>query len=266
MNDLAHAEPVRLLRDIPKLNLDEEQWTNRVRNTSAVFAQFPEVRSSAVYLEGHAGGSYLVNSEGSEVRVPEKVFTLDIRALSQAPDGMTVRDSVSFNALDPSALPGEADLKNAATTVANNISALLKAPRGEDYNGPVIFEGVAAAQIFAEVLGKNLGLSRRPVAAPGGRGGGGNLSELEGRLGARVLPDSFTVVDDPSLSEYRGHRMIGGYEIDREGVRAKTLTVVEKGLLRGYLLPVSRLEDLKGPTAARVCRQRWVRMRRTSAI
>ena len=95
--------------------------------------------------------------------------------------------------------------------------ALAKAPKGEDYSGPVLFEGTAGAQIFAEVLGQNLALTRRPVA-DGGRGGGAQPSELEGRMGARVLPESFDVVDDPTQTEWRGRPLFGSYEVDREGV------------------------------------------------
>ena len=38
--------------------------------------------------------------------------------------------------------------------MAQNLVALTQAPEGEDYNGPVLFEGPAGPQIFAEVLGR----------------------------------------------------------------------------------------------------------------
>ena len=44
--------------------------------------------------------------------------------------------------------------------------------------------------------GRNLAIARRPAMEQGR--GGFSASELEGRLGARVLPDSFDVVDDPT--------------------------------------------------------------------
>ena len=116
--------------------------------------------------------------------------------------------------------------------MAQNLEALAKAPKGEDYSGPVLFEGAASPQIFAELLGRNLALPRKPE---GGRGGF-NSSELEGRLGARVLPESFDVVDDPTQQEWRGRPLFGAYDVDREGVRAQPLALVEKGVLKGFLL------------------------------
>jgi TldD protein len=86
--------------------------------------------------------------------------------------------------------------------------------------------------------------------ADGGRGGGGfTPSELEGRLGARVLPESFDVVDDPTQKEWRGRPLFGSYDADREGVAPKPLHVVEKGVLKGYLLtrqPVRGFEGSNG--------------------
>ena len=134
------------------------------------------------------------------------------------------------------------------TALAENVAALAHAPKGEDYNGPVLFEGVAGAQILAEVLGRNLALTRRPVT-DGGRGGGFQPSELEGRMGARVLPDSFDVVDDPTQKEWRGRRLFGTYDVDREGVVPKPLHLVEKGVLKGFLLtrqPVRGFEGSNG--------------------
>ncbi len=114
--------------------------------------------------------------------------------------------------------------------------ALAHAPKGEDYSGPILFEGEAGPQVFAEVLGRNLTLSRRPVTE-GGRGGGAMPpGEFDGKMGARILPDSITVVDDPTQKEWRGRPLFGSFDVDREGVTAQPLTLVEKGVLKNYLL------------------------------
>lgn len=248
LNDFAHAEPVHFRREFRHLSVDEDAWTNRVRALSAVFAQYPEIRNSSVELDASEGGMYAVNSEGSEVKAPESVVMLRVRASAQAPDGMTLRDAVTFHALEPARMPSEAEMNRSVTALAKNVVALSQAPKGEDYSGPVLFEGMAGAQVFAEVLGKNLTLTRRPVLE-GGRGGGAQPNELEGRIGARVLPDSFTVVDDPSQQEWRGRPLFGAYEVDREAVLAKPVRLVEKGVLKSYLLtrqPVRGFEGSNG--------------------
>jgi len=248
LNDFAHADPVQTVHDFRHLSIDEKAWSDRVRALSAIFAQFPDVKGSQVDLEASEGGYYLVNSEGTVVKEPEGVNVLRVRASAQAADGMTVRDAAMFHSLDAAHMPGDAELQRGVTAVAQNVTALAHARKGEDYNGPVLFESTAGAQIFAEVLGTNLTLTRRPVVE-GGRGGGGITSEFEGRMGSRILPDSFTVVDDPSQTEWHGRPLFGHYEVDREGVPAKPLKLVEKGVLKNFLLtrlPVRGFEGSNG--------------------
>jgi hypothetical protein len=148
---------------------------------------------------------------------------------------MTLRDAITFHAIDPARLPSETEAQGSVKALSQSVIALSKAPKGEDYSGPVLFEGAAGPQIFAEVLGRNLALTRRPVS-DGGRGGGFTPSELEGRIGARVLPEFFEVVDDPTQTEWRGRSLFGHYEVDREGVSPTPLKLVEKGVLKNYLL------------------------------
>jgi hypothetical protein len=248
LNDFAHADPVKSVRPLKRLKLDEDQWVGRVRTLSAIFTQYPEIKNSDVELDASDGGLHLVNSEGTEVRAPESVVVLRVRATTQAADGTSLRDSVTFQAFDAAHLPPDAEMVNGISSMANNLLALAKSPKGEDYNGPVMFEGVAGAQIFAEVLARNLTLTRRPVA-DGGRGGGLQASDLEGRLGARVLPETFDVVDDPTQTEWRGRPLFGSFTVDREGVIAKPLRLIEKGVLKNYLLtrqPVRGFEGSNG--------------------
>ena len=119
---------------------------------------------------------------------------------------------------------------------------LAAAPLGDNYTGPVLFEGVASAQLMAEVLGRNVYISRKPVVAPGASAPSGT-SELEGRRGVRIMPEIFDVTDDPTLP-YFGHE-----EVDEEGVQDKTVTLVEKGVLKDFLRtrqPVRGYDDSNG--------------------
>jgi TldD protein len=237
LEDFAPAPPVQNIREMGKLTIDEDAWANRVRTLSAIFSNYPELKTSVVDLESSAGGTYVANSEGTEVSSPETVTILRATASAQSSDGMTVRDSIAFHALDPLHMPTDAEMAHGVNALAEHVTALAKAPKGEDYSGPVLFEGEAGPQIWAEVLGRNLTLTRRPVSE-GGRGGGGGAapSDFENRIGSRILPDTVNVVDDPTQKEWRGRPLFGSYEVDREGVVAQPLKLVEKGVLKNYLL------------------------------
>jgi TldD protein len=55
-------------------------------------------------------------------------------------------------------------------------------------------------------------------------------SILEGRIGEKVAADTVTIVDDPTRPGY-----YGSYTWDDEGVPARRRTIVENGLLKGYI-------------------------------
>jgi hypothetical protein len=243
IDDFAHAEPVHFIKPFQKLAIDEKTWVDRTRALSALFVQYPDLKTTGVEMHADSGGYYVVNSEGAEVQVPENVVYLRARATAQSADGATLHDWVTFHALDAQHLPSEEEMVRALTRMADDLVARARAPKGEDYNGPVLFEGEAGPQIFAELLAKNLALTRQPT---GGRGGAAPTSEYEGRMGARVLPDTFDVVDDPTQTEWRGKALFGSYLVDREGVMPKPLHLVEKGSLKGYLLTRQPMRGFEG--------------------
>jgi hypothetical protein len=99
---------------------------------------------------------------------------------------------------------------------------------GDNYTGPVLFEGVASAQIMAELLGRNLHISRKPVTAQG-RDAQAATTDLEGRRGVRIMPEIFDVTDDPAQP------LFGQEDVDDEGVAEHPISLVEKGVLKDFL-------------------------------
>jgi hypothetical protein len=234
MADFARVQPVKMIEKVRPEAVDESFWSARLRRLSAVFQDFPQVFSSVVDFDASQSAQYLVNSEGALIQDLENLFMVRVRATTQAPDGMLLRDASAFHALDSSKLPSELDMERGVRQVAENLTALARAPVGEAYNGPVLFEGIAGPQILAEVLGRNLAVPRRPVTLPG-RALPFLASELEGRLGVRILPEWMDLVDDPTQKEWRGRPLLGAYRVDLEGVVPNPLPLVEKGVLKNFL-------------------------------
>jgi hypothetical protein len=246
--DLWKAESAVRISPGEKPLENTDKWTTRVKQLSRVFLNYPEVLASGVSFDGSNSVYYMHNSEGTTVRHPESMFYVQVRASGQAADGSAVRDSVIVPRRDATKLPADAELEKLARDVAANVKGLAAAPPGETYSGPVLVEGVAAAQMVAEVLAPAFTLLRRPVSEPG-RPAPFLPSEFEGRIGSRVLPDFVDVVDDAHQTSWNGTPLFGAYEIDEEGVVPQTLTLVEKGRLKGFVLsrqPVKGYEASNG--------------------
>jgi hypothetical protein len=232
--DFSKAQPVQALLPVPRKALDEPAWRKRVVDLSAVFATYPAVQTSDVEFQSVQSTNYFLNSEGAEVRSPDNVSFFRMRAYAQARDGAMVRDSELPAAWDVNGLPNDAELKRVAARVAETVTALASAPQGYAYSGPVLFEGSSGAQLFGQLLGDNLKLQRKPVPEPG-RPVPYLPSELETRIGSRILPDWMDVVDDPTQTQYGGQKLLGYYQYDLEGVAARPVTIVEKGVLKDFL-------------------------------
>ncbi len=233
--DFSQVEPVRSIQDITLRPFAWEPWIPRVRKLSAEFAAYPELTLSFVDLEANQGISRLANSEGTVERYIDTLLSVRIRAQAQAPDGSPLHEAIIVPTVDVNGLPSEAALSRLVHEVGDDLRALVKAPVSEAYSGPVLFEARAAAQLFAQTLGDNLRLPRRPVS-DGGRPAPFLPSELEAKAGSRILPEWMDVVDDPTQAEWRGRKLLGWYPFDLEGVAPKPVIVVEKGILKTFLM------------------------------
>ncbi len=226
--DFAPAKPYVLMHDFTPVQFDSSAWTDRTRRVSAVFKDFPMLRNSAVEFSAVDSLHRFVTNEGTAVRVQEATGAVEIQASAQAADGMIVRDLDAFYTRDIAKMFPEEELIKSARAMSEQVLKIAAAPVGDNYTGPILFEGVAAPQLLAELLGRNLYISRKPIAAPGGNPQAAT-TELEGRRGVRILPEIFDVVDDPAKPWF-GHE-----EVDEEGVPELPLTLVEKGVLKDFL-------------------------------
>ena len=242
--DFSKAAPVQAIQPIAKRSVvNENFWKDRTVRLSGIFGGYAQVLSSGVELQTSVASNYVLNSEGTALRVPEDLAYVRVRAYGLAPDGTAVRDAAVFQGFEATDLPVEAELRRGVTEVAENVVALEQAPAGDNYDGPVLFEARAAAQLFGQLLGDNLKITRKPIADPG-RTAPHVQSELENRLGSRILPEWMDVVDDPTQADWRGHALMGHYQYDMEGVAPKPLALVEKGVLKAFLL--TRTPVVKG--------------------
>jgi TldD protein len=223
------------------------EWTDRARQISAVFTSTPEVYASDVSLSDTQGTRYFVNSEGFKSVVPIHSASLEVSADTQSDDGTMLRDAFSLVENRTQDLPPVAELVERARDLATRLTSQRGAPIGEEYTGPILIEGEAAADLVAQAL-VPLMLARRPPDADNPRATQAAQSQITPfltRIGLRVLPDAFSVSDTPSLTQFGGKPVPGAFVVDDEGVKAKDVSLVENGKL--VTLLTSRTPQRKLP-------------------
>jgi hypothetical protein len=152
--DFSPAEPAKKLAGWKPGKIDVKAWEARVKALSTAFLKFPELRGSAVEYTGSDGARRMVTSDGVEIRLHQSESQLRLQTTAQAKDGMTLRDAVMLNCIGLDGLPSQSELLKIVEDLGTTVTALAAAPRAEDYSGPVLFDGIASAQIVAELLGR----------------------------------------------------------------------------------------------------------------
>jgi hypothetical protein len=208
------------------------ELASRVQQPSAVLGASPDIESSEIAISEIRGTRYFLNSEGFKTVTPIQVASIAMYAEAQADDGMPVRETFSTVEASVQDLPTAAELANRARELAARVSATRNAPVGEEFTGPVLLEGVGSSQFIAETLLPLMAARRAPDSDNTRMAQGFSPpTPFLSRTGLRVMADAFSASDTPSLQQFNGRPVAGAYVADDEGVRAKDVTLVDKGRL-----------------------------------
>jgi TldD protein len=240
IDDFSQATPVKKIEPLTTPDWSARNWEQEAREASAALRAFPEIQESRVTYYLVYATEYLLTSEGTEIRTNRGFAAVESGLNTLASDGMQLNHFYSTYAPKPADLPNVESVKKGLNVAGSELMAMRASPPAQDYTGPVLFEARAAAPLVAQVLGPALNGARPPVAFQPVMeqflSNVGGKSDWVNRIGARVLPASVTVVDDPTAREFRGKPLIGAYAVDDEGVAADKVTAVENGTLKQLLM------------------------------
>ena len=232
--DFEQRAPVSDERPVPPLALDADAWQETLVAVSARLDADRRVEYGGAELSGSRSVKTLVDTEGTRIVHGRLSFRVSLDAGATASDGDRIHVHRHWDRHTADRLPDRAALEQAAGELLHHLAALLAAPRGQPYSGPVLLRGKAAAVFFHEVLGHRVEGHRQKLDEEGK-----TFTEYVGR---RILPDWVDVWDDPTLARLGGEDLNGFYDYDDEGVAAARTTVVDDGVLRGFLMGRSPIQ------------------------
>jgi TldD protein len=213
---------------------DRERWRQVARAVSARFNAYPELFDSDVRVTADKAVRIFVSTEGSRIISEETLYGLHVSAVARAEDGQLLDDSRTFYSPTEAGLPDEKALMAAADKVIEELLALRKAPAIDPYTGPAILAPEASGVLFHETVGHRLEGHRQGDDREG--------KTFRGQEDKQILPPFISIHDDPSLRVIGEAPVNGYYLFDEEGVKGQRVTLVDKGVLKGYLLSRQPLE------------------------
>lgn len=261
--DFSKENPANISGELTSYNPNFDELEKLARDLSAVFRSAPEIERSSVTINFRSVITRYANSEGTSFVRSDPLLKLEVEAQTQAADGLPISDSFTVygrNAADLQRPAGPS--KDSLHARVEQMSALMVKLRSasilDRYNGPVLFEGPAAGEIFLQQFASRLAASR-PLMSDNpqfetfftqmlDRLGG---TSFQDKLGGRVMPDFMTVQDAPRTDAWSGFPLLGTSAVDDDGVVTRETVLVEHGILKNLLTTRTPVRGIPQSTGSR---------------
>jgi predicted Zn-dependent protease len=234
-HDFSVEQPSTHYDTVSLPRIDRAAWRERMRTISAAVKPYPFVYDSQIDLTADALDRYIVNSEGSRIVTGNVFIRLKITVQSQTDDGMGLYRARTYDADRPEDLPSTDSILADLRTAARELEALRNAPLVDPYTGPAIFRNRATGVFFHEILGHRLEGHRQKLEREG--------QTFTKMVGRPIVAEFISVYDDPTLQRFGKQFLRGYYLFDDEGIPSRRVTLVENGVLEGFLLSRSPIAD-----------------------
>lgn len=230
LDDFSIEPPVRAVEALPAPDVDRARLRGVLERLSRVFRSYPDVHDAQVSATSVWSRRLLATSEGTRLATSFESAPHEIRvwATSRAEDGMRVDSSV-YLALASWEEPGlEARALSEVRRTAREVTDLRRAAVQDAAVAPAILDPEMTGVLFHEALGHKLEGQRQRDPR--------ESQIFRDQIGKTVLPAFLSVFDDPTLEQFGGERLHGSYRFDSEGVAARRVSLVERGILKGFLM------------------------------
>ena len=229
------AEPAQKWLEEPlPLDFDRSPWEEKLRRYTAPFTGSGHIYRANATLSANVETRWYVNSEGSQIRTSQSYYRLMIMAYTKAEDGMELPLYESFFSFTAEGLPDDSEVLETVGEMIADLKALREAPLVDPYTGPAILSGRASGVFFHEILGHRVEGHRQKREEEG--------QTFKKMVNQKVLPETFSVIFDPTVRRRESMDLVGAYRYDNEGVKARRVPVIEKGVLKNFLMSRTPIE------------------------
>ncbi|MBR4912187.1 MAG: hypothetical protein IKZ54_05035 [Bacteroidales bacterium] len=180
-----------------------------------------DLREESAVLVYQTSRKYLVNSENSYFVENHTSTMLTLRVEGLTPDNIPEHIERQHFVYFPEQLPDMEELRKEMEEMETLLSSVVLAEKCELTHAPVLLSPYASAVLIHNLLGHDLENQ--------------DNNWLRNRLWRQVLPESFSVYSDPTLTPIHGVYPGGSYMFDDEGVKGHRVQHVDHGVFRQFL-------------------------------
>jgi len=207
---------------------DKEAWKAEVRAQSGRLKSHAELFDSQIRVSADHEEREFASTEGTRLITEQVIYGLHVQAFTRAPDGMLLENSRDYYGAHEADLPRGEALSQRIDGMVDELIALRAAPVLEPYTGPALLAPEAAGVLFHEAVGHRLEGERQNDDKDG--------HTFKNQVGKQILPPFLTIIDDPTRGSIGETALNGIYAYDDQGVPGQRAVLVDKGVLRSFLL------------------------------
>jgi TldD protein len=232
--DFSHEAAEAYFEPPAPFSFDPAPWETKMRAYTAPFAKHKEIIENSAEVIAEVETRRYVNSDGSRIQISSPFYRIIISATAKADDGMELPLHQTYMSFHQDGLPDDTTILKDVNHMVDTLLELVKAPIAEPYTGPAILSGRSSAVFFHEIFGHRVEGQRQKNED--------EAQTFKKKVNQPVLPDFLSVYSDPTLKSFAGTDLVGYYPYDDEGVKARRVTVVDKGILRTFLMSRAPIE------------------------
>ncbi|MBI5218909.1 MAG: TldD/PmbA family protein [Bacteroidia bacterium] len=228
-----------------ELGFDKNLWEEKLKKYSAIFLSNPDIYEGSAILKFTIERKYFVSTEGAKIAQNRVAAWLHVSGSIQADDGMKLPLHKTYFALNPKDLPKDDDIISDTKNMVEKLGKLKIAPVVDAYTGPALLSASASGVFFHEIFGHRVEGQRMKKES--------DAQTFKKKIGQSVLPADISVLFDPTIKNYKGFDLNGSYIYDDEGIKGQKVTIVDKGILKGFLMarcPIENFPNSNGHSRA----------------
>ena len=241
LDDFSREKPCRFFQPVPDEKLEWNKIKGILKDVSLLFREYPRIDKSQAEALVQFKKHYFVSAEGSANRTFDAFGSINVEMSGLTDNGLALRDgfSVDYKSGDDQ----QAMLKKARLEI-ERFCRQLAAPPMEDYFGPVLLEGQAAAEFVIRAMAPLMQAERDPVSDY--EYADNTSGDLKKWLNKRITAPHITLIDDPAATIFGKDSLGGHYQVDDEGMPGQRITLIENGVLKAFYMSRSPIEKIYG--------------------
>lgn len=227
----SEEKPAVIFEEPVCLQLNEKEfaiWKEVLRHVSETISHDTDIVKSNIALLVLDERIYYLNSEGARVVQNRPQCQIQVVAYVKTRDGGTAPMFKSYIGRDPVLLPAAGKMEDDIREFLQDLKELKDAPLADPYAGPAILSPKAAGVFFHEIFGHRIEGQRLNSLY--------DSQTFKDKIGKKVIHESITILSDPTRKTFNDIPLFGSYRYDDEGIAGKAVTVVDKGVLKEFLM------------------------------